>query len=71
MKKCIYNCGNEHEVDDFSKEIMIHAKGVEGIRTLQYHDEQVFDTMLARLRKWESEGKLDIIDVRDSQYSVA
>jgi hypothetical protein len=30
----------------------------------QYPDSEMYSTMLPRFRKWESEGKLHIIDIR-------
>lgn len=41
------------------------------IVTFQYETgSELFNTMLARFRTWETQGKLSIIDVRPAQYVI-
>jgi len=45
--------------------------GDDKIITWQYDkDSPVYERMLARFRKWESEGKLEIVDIRPAQYHI-
>ena len=54
---------------EFKKEIFVMVKQGEP-KIFQYNDESLFNLMLSRFRKWESEGKLDIIEVRQAQYII-
>lgn len=41
------------------------------IATFQYETgSKLFNTMLTRFRRWESEGKLSIVDVRKAEYLI-
>lgn len=58
----------------FNKEIFIYF--LEGVNTdktvvFQYHNESLFNTMLGRFRKWESQNKIHILDVRNSIYTTS
>jgi len=53
----------------FNKEVFI-MQGNKPI-ILQYHKKQLFNTMLKRIKQWESEGKdIHILDIRESVYLV-
>lgn len=54
----------------FSKEIFIIDDKTLKTNVFQYHEQALFETMLARFQEWQRQGKLTIIDVRDSIYSV-
>jgi len=38
---------------------------------MQYSDMDMFERQLATCRKWEREGKIHILDVRDAIYPVS